>query len=86
VRHRATREFWQRYNGLPPEVRRLADSAYQLLKLDSRHPSLQMKKVGKYWSVRVGLHYRELSIEDGNDLVWFWIGHHSENDRMIGSR
>ena len=86
VRHRATHRFWQRYHALPPEVKRLADGAFQLLKSEPRHPSLQLKKVGRYWSARVGLHYRSLSIEDGSDLVWFWIGHHSEYDRLIGSR
>jgi len=86
VKHRATPDFWQRYNALPTEVQRLADAAYQLLKFDTRHPSLQVKKVGRFWSVRVGLHYRALSIEDGSDLVWFWIGHHNEYDRLIGQR
>jgi hypothetical protein len=86
VKHRASRRFWQRYNALPPEVQRLADSAYEMLKTDTRHPSLQLKVVGSYWSVRVGLHYRALAIQEGDDLVWFWIGHHSEYDRLIGAR
>jgi hypothetical protein len=86
VRHRASRRFWQHYHALPPQVQRIADAAYQLLKADTGHPSLQLKMVGRYWSVRIGLHYRALSIEDGNDLVWFWIGHHDEYDRLIGGR
>jgi hypothetical protein len=65
-------------------VQRLADTAYELLKTDARHPSLHLKTVGKYWSVRIGLHYRALSIAHGSDLVWFWIGHHNEYDRLIG--
>ena len=85
MKHRATRGFWRRYRVLSPEVRRLADAGYVLLKGDARHPSLHVKKVGQYWSVRVGLHYRALAIEDGADLVWFWIGHHAEYDRLIGS-
>ena len=86
VRHRASRRFWQHYHALPPQVQRIADAAYQLLKADTGHPSLQLKMVGRYWSVRIGLHYRALSIEEGNDLVWFWIGHHDEYDRLIGGR
>jgi len=38
------------------------------------------------WSVRVGIHYRAAAIEDGSDIVWFWIGHHSEYDRIISGR
>lgn len=84
VRHRASGRFWSRYNGLPPEVQRLADAAYEPLKADSRHPSLHLKKIGQLWTVRIGLHYRALAVEDGDDLAWFWIGHHGEYDRLIG--
>jgi hypothetical protein len=83
VRHRASRRFWQSYQGLPPEVRRLADGNFDLLKADPNHPSLHYKKVGRFWSVRVGLHYRALAVESGEDVVWFWIGHHAEYDRLI---
>lgn len=84
--HHASRRFWGQYEALPLDVRRLADAAYALLKADHRHPSLQLKKVGRFWSVRVGLHYRALAVEEGNDWVWFWIGHHAEYDRLIGGR
>jgi len=86
VKHRATTRFWSCYNGLPIEVQEQADSAYDLLKANSRHPSLHLKKVQTYWSVRVGIHYRALAVEDGPDLVWFWIGHHAEYDRLIGNK
>jgi hypothetical protein len=86
MKHRASRRFWECYRALPPEVQRLADGNYALLKSDERHPSLQFKKVGRFWSVRVGLHYRALGVEDGEDVVWFWIGHHAEYDRLIGTR
>lgn len=83
MKHRASRRFWECYNALPTGVRRLADASYTLLKSDARHPSLHFKKVGRFSSVRVGLHYRALAVEDGDDLVWFWIGHHSDYDRLI---
>ena len=66
------------------EVQRLADGCYELLRQDSRHPSLHMKKLGRLWSVRVGLHYRAVAVEDGADLAWFWIGSHSEYNQLIG--
>jgi hypothetical protein len=74
VNHRATPRFWHYYRRLPAEVQRLADACYAQLRQDPRHPSLHLKKVGRLWSVRVGLHYRALAVEDGSDLVWFWIG------------
>jgi hypothetical protein len=56
------------------------------LKADARHPSLHFKKVGRNWSVRIGLHYRALAVEEGQDILWFWIGHHGEYDRLLGRR
>jgi hypothetical protein len=54
-----------------------------LLKNDPRHPSLHLKKVGALWSVRVGLHYRALAVEDGSELVWVWFGPHAEYDQLL---
>lgn len=84
--HRATSRFWACYESLSPEVQRLADEAFELLKRDSRHPSLHLKKVGRFWSARVGAHHRVLAVQDGSGLVWFWIGRHDEYDRLIAAR
>lgn len=54
-----------------------------LLKINSRHPSLQLKKVGRFWSVRVGSHYRALATEADGDLIWLWIGSHADYDALI---
>jgi hypothetical protein len=45
--------------------------------------SLHLKKVGRFWSARVGLRYRALAIEVDEDLLWFWIGSHADYDRLI---
>jgi hypothetical protein len=84
VNHRATPRFWACYHRLPVAVQRLADACFALLLQDPRHPSLHFKKVGRLWSVRVGLHYRALAVEDGPDMVWFWIGTHTEYDTIVG--
>jgi hypothetical protein len=84
VKHFASPRFWAAYEALPIQVRRLADANYLLLKRDPRHPSLQFKKVGKYWSVRIGLSYRALATESDGDFLWFWIGSHADYDKMIG--
>jgi hypothetical protein len=69
---------------LPPSVRKLADVNFALLKRDPRHPSLQFKKVGRYWSARVGLRNRALAVEIDEGYLWFWIGSHADYDRLIG--
>jgi hypothetical protein len=83
MRHFASRAFWEAYQKLPEQMRALADKNYALLKSDPRRPSLRFKKVGRFWSVRVGLRYRALAVEADGDLVWFWIGSHTDYDALI---
>lgn len=79
----ASPDFWSCYRSLPRQIQELADSAYELLKTDPSHPSLHFKKIGKYRAVRVGLHYRALAVEVPEGLLWFWIGSHSEYDKLL---
>jgi hypothetical protein len=65
MKHYATREFWAHYRRLPAEIQQLADKNFALLKQDLHHPSLRLKKVGVYWSARVGLHHRVLGAGKG---------------------
>lgn len=83
LKHSATPRFWQCYSALPDDVRSLADAKYQLLKSDPGHSSLHFKRIGKLWSVRVGLHHRALGLPVAGGVDWFWIGHHAEYDRLI---
>jgi hypothetical protein len=48
------------------------------LKENPRHPSLHLKKVSRFWSIRVGIHYRSIGIEPPEGIIWFWIGAHEE--------
>lgn len=84
MRHKATPDFWYHYRQLPREIQELADQCYKFLKQDPHYPSLHFKKVGQFWSVRIGLHYRAVAVQEDNDIVWFWIGSHSEYDKLLG--
>ena len=83
--HTTTQRFWACYDKLPASVRALADKSYELLKIDPRHPSLHFKRVGRFWSVRVDDNYRALGVDAGDGIVWFWIGTHSESERVMRS-
>jgi hypothetical protein len=83
VRHLASSAFWVAYAALPENVRALADKNYALLKENPRHPSLQLKRVGRFWSVRVGSRYRALAVEVEGGLLWFWIGSHADYDAAL---
>ena len=84
--HRPTAKFWLRYRRLPQGVQDRADKAFELLQENPRHPSLQFKKIGAFWSVRVDIAHRALAVQDGEDFVWVWIGSHDEYERMIQRR
>jgi hypothetical protein len=61
----------------------LADKNFQLLKDNPSHPSLQFKKVGKVWSVRVGSNYRAIATQIEEGYLWIWIGTHAEYDKLL---
>ena len=85
MNHFASRGFWRCYNALPANIQELADKNFELLRADLNHPSLHFKKVGRFCSARVGLQHRALAVEVTNGLLWFWIGNHTEYDRIISS-
>ena len=62
----------------------LADKSFEILKKDPQHPSLHLKKAGRFWSARVGRHHRALAVEIPEGLLWFWIGDHDRYDRLVG--
>jgi hypothetical protein len=83
MNHVTTASFWLAYNALPEVVRRQADRDHELLEQDPQHPSLHLKKAGRFWSVRAGMGHRALAVKDGENFVWFWIGRHDEYERLI---
>jgi hypothetical protein len=83
MNHFASSRFWAAYESLPPHIRKLADKNFALLKQNPQHPSLHFKKVGRYWSVRIGDHYRALATEADGDMRWHWIGSHSDYDNQM---
>ncbi len=82
--HRTTPQFWDRFDKLPEAVQQLARKNFRLLKNNPQHNSLQFKKVGRFYSVRVGLSHRALAVQDEDDFIWVWIGDHDEYERLIG--
>jgi len=81
-----TRRFREAYGNLPEPVRRQAWRAYRLFRQNPSHPGLNFKRVDERnntYSVRIGLGYGALGRLDGSDIVWFWVGPHSEYDKQM---
>jgi hypothetical protein len=81
--HRATKRFWACYAELPNPIRLTANKCFAILKDNPGHSSLNFKKIGKVWSVRIGTAYRALAVSDGKDYIWVWIGKHDAYERII---
>ena len=78
-----TPDFWSTYAALPPRIKTRARQTYQLWKRNPRHPSVQFKKAGNVWSVRIGNGYRAIALLQDDVLYWFWIGTHDEYERLL---
>jgi hypothetical protein len=85
MKHFATPGFWAHYRGLPADVRDLANKNFELLRANPHHQSLRLKKIGDFWSARVGLQYRALAKQRAEGLVWFWIGPHDAYEQLLKS-
>ncbi len=82
----ASPRFWRLYNDLSISTRRQADKAYRLWLNDPFNGGLQFKRVHsvrQIYSVRISRAWRALGIMKDDEIVWFWIGSHSEYDRLI---
>lgn len=86
MKSRATSKFWNAYSALPANLQRLALKQYRLWLSDVRHPSVNFKKVGRYWSARITDDHRALGVMTGDTVIWFWIGSHAEYERIIKGR
>ncbi len=86
LKHFASPRFWAHYRQLPQPIRDLADKNFQLLKADPKHPSLRLKQIGDYWSVRVGLAYRALGTNCQGGIIWFWIGTHADYAKLLAGK
>jgi hypothetical protein len=83
---RTTDGFWKLYERLPEQVQHRAKVAYQRFQQDPHHPGLQFKQVHEtqpIFSARINRDYRAVGVKADNEIVWFWIGSHSDYDNLL---
>jgi hypothetical protein len=79
-----TDDFWAMFEKLPLHIQELAREKYNLWKENPQHPSLQFKKIrGSIYSARTNDSYRAVGILDEGDMIWFFIGTHTEYDKLL---
>ena len=83
MQSRTTRRL---FSDLPLDAQRDANRGYRLFQSNPAHPGLQFKKLegtDDIYSIRIGLDYRALAVMKHGGVVWYWIGNHSEYDRLV---
>ena len=83
---RTTRRFRRCLTRSPDDVRRQARKAYRLFSRDPRHPGLRFKRVHAtrpIYSVRIGIGCRAVGVLAGDEMIWFWVGSHSDYEKLL---
>ena len=83
---RTTDRFWRCYSELPEEVKREARKAYKTFKKDPYHPGLRFKRIHStrpIFSLRITKDYRAVGIQQDKQIIWFWIGSHTDYDHLL---
>lgn len=83
MKNRFESAFFDALDKLPPQIKNAVHRKFELFFQNSRHNSLQFKKVGRYWSIRINKNYRALARGDIGNLTWFWVGKHDAYERLI---
>lgn len=82
-----TDEFIRYFFALPEQVQETARKNYKLWQRNPAHPSLDFKKLKTRvptYSVRIGIGWRAVGVINESDtIVWFWIGSHSDYDKLL---
>ena len=84
MQSRTTWHFRRLFSNLSSGTQR--EARHSLFQSDPSHPGLQLKKLegeDNIYSVRIGLEYRALAVMKKDRIVWYWIGSHSEYDRLV---
>ena len=74
------------FQDLPKQIQKQAREAYGLFRDDPSHPGLRFRLVHEtkpIYSARINQSYRAVGIRDNDVIVWFWIGSHTEYDRLL---
>lgn len=80
--------FVRAYGRLPASVQRKVKRAYALFRDNPSHPSLEFKPIRsraaqRLYSAKVDEQYRVLDTLADGQILWFWVGPHTEYDRLV---
>ncbi len=81
-----TTSFWKLYRALPKTVQRQAKSAFRKFQQEPFQSGLQFKQVHEtlpVYSARINRDFRCVGIRHTEKIVWYWIGSHSDYEKLL---
>lgn len=86
MKSKTTKTFWKLLNALPLEVQQQAWDSYRAWQTDLWNSRFEFKPVHPsqpFYSVRINYSYRAVGIRNQEEIVWFWIGSHSDYNNLL---
>ena len=81
-----TNKFRKAFAELPADICKQARNSFKLFINNPNHPSLRFKLIYParlIYSVRIALHNRAVGVREEDVIIWFWIGSHTEYEKLI---
>ena len=81
-----TEQFRKLLYKLPKDIQKQAKEAYRQFEKDHNYPGIRFKRVHSnrpIYAVRISRDYRALGVQKENEIIWFWIGSHSDYDKIL---
>lgn len=81
-----TKRFRKLLAALSNEIQKQAKDAYTHFKKDPYHPGLHFKRVHStrpIYSVRISINYRAVGIQKDSEIIWFWVGIHTDYEKLL---
>ncbi|NOG83885.1 MAG: hypothetical protein D8M57_19910 [Candidatus Scalindua sp. AMX11] len=81
-----TKRFRKLLTELSNQIQKQAKEAYIHFNENPYHPGLHFKRVHStkpIYSVRISINYRAVGIQKGSEIVWFWVGTHTDYEKLL---
>ena len=83
---KTTERFRKCFKKLPLDIQLKARIIFNIWLNNPNHKSIKFKKIHKkkdIFSIRITIGYRALGVISEEEMIWFWIGSHSDYDKLI---
>ncbi|ACB53205.1 hypothetical protein cce_3857 [Crocosphaera subtropica ATCC 51142] len=86
MKSRTTAKLRKMFTNLPKPIQEQTRKAYRQFQKDPNYPSLRFKKIHPTLpidSARITKDYRAVGQLEGDTVIWFWVGSHTQYDMLI---